>query len=871
MNTYRSGFASARRSGFASALGALALAAGLLVVPLAAPAAAAVTVATPSPASVGGAPDYATERFADDWDYENADDQRLDSKAGMLNVTNQRMEAGRLKFTAGQGATFDPVLTWPGDIAWGRDGERHPIDASRYDRVSFSMHSTVAAAAGVFWFNCPTRTAACQGATAFPLKVGWNVYDIPLQNTIATVAWSGQITSFRITPNVPAGTPIEVDWIRLHKREAAVNVAWTDSSPGNPGTLFWDRDTDRANNTASSPDWGVVESKATAANNTSAFQASAFPPGQYFFYADDAGTPSSHSSPLTIDARPQPLVLEPNAAGGADYAEAVRGDAWDFNQTTDVASVQNGRDVSFASGTLSATNGAPNPNDPQVRLPMGSAPLDGTRFHRLSFSYRYDGAFGLEDAPGGGALARIIWEVAGGGPNNFQELNDIVTYQGQNEVVVDLSTLPLPNLLDEDQKGARIGYLGQQITSLRFDPNEDPGARRWHVSDVRLAEDDVAGPSGFPITFVDNAWEAGTTAEIFVDTDATGFNGTKVGEMAVVSGTNTFNWMPTVAGGTYWPYVVIDDGTTTDAAAYASGPVAVRTVSRLAGPDRIATAITVADNTYGPGMAGAAVLARHDNFPDALAGTPLAASEDAPLLLTQPGGLDSRVSAAIQRLVPAGGDVFLLGGTGALSPAVEQAVTALGYRPVRLSGNDRFETAVAIANRIGNPSDIFLTTGTNFPDALGAGAAAASLATPAVVVLTNGEALPRATSDYFAAHGGARVWAVGAQAVAAAPPGAQGLAGPNRYETSRIVAERFFPTPTFVGVASGVNFPDALAGGAHAGRRGSPLLLSPPEGLPAPINGYLQARRDSITSGVIYGGSAAVSDNVRSGVEAAIG
>ena len=863
MNTYR--------SGFASALSALALAAGLLVVPLAAPAAAAVTVATPSPASVGGSPDYATERFADDWDYDNADDQRLDSKAGMLNVTNQRLEASRLKFTAGQGATFDPVLTWPGDIAWGRDGERHPIDASRYDRVSFSMHSTVAAAAGVFWFNCPTRTANCQGATAFPLKAGWNVYDIPLQNTIATLAWSGQITSFRITPNVPAGTPIEVDWIRLHKREAAVNVGWTDSSPGNPGTLFWDRDTDRANNTASSPDWGVVESKTTAANNTSAFQASAFPPGQYFFYADDAGTPSAHSSPLTINARPQPLVLEPNAAGGADYAEAVRGDAWDFNQATDVASVQNGRDVSFANGTLSATNGAPNPNDPQVRLPLGPAPLDGTRFHRLSFSYRYDGAFGLEDAPGGGALARIVWEVAGGGPNNFQELNDIVTYQGQNEVVVDLTTLPLPNLLDEDQKGARIGYLGQQITSLRFDPNEDPGARRWHVSDVRLAEDDVVGPNGFPITFVDNAWEAGTTAEIFVDTDAVGFNGTKVGDVSVVSGTNTFNWVPTVAGGTYWPYVVIDDGTTSNAAAYASGPVAVRTVNRLAGPDRIATAITVADNTYGPGMAGAAVLARHDNFPDALAGTPLAASADAPLLLTQPGGLDSRVAAAIQRLVPAGREVFLLGGTGALSPAVEQAVTALGYRPVRLAGNDRFETAVAIANRIGNPTDIFLTTGTNFPDALGAGATAASLATPAVVVLTNGEALPRSTSDYFAAHGGARVWAVGAQAAAAAPSGAQALAGSNRYETSRIVAERFFPTPTFVGVASGVNFPDALAGGAHAGRRGSPLLLSPPEGLPAPITAYMQARRASITSGVIYGGSAAVSENVRNGVEAAIG
>lgn len=851
----------------ASALLALALVAGSLAVPLAAPAAAAVTVATPSPAATNEAPDYATERFADDWDYDNAEDQRLDSKAGMLNVSNQRLEGGRLKFTAGQGATFDPVLTWPGDIAWGRDGELHPIDAGRYNRISFAMHSTVAAAGGVFWFNCPTRTPSCQGATPFSLKTGWNVYDVELKNTIAQLPWAGQITSLRITPNVAAGTPIEVDWIRLHRREAPVAISWNDSSPGNQATLYWDRDTDLANNTPTSPDWGVVETKQTSASNTSQFQASAFPPGRYHFFANDGGTNSAHSAPLTIDARPQPVVIEPNAAGGADYAEVVRGDPWDFDRSTDVASLHNVRDASYANGTLSATNGPPNPNDSQVRLALGAAPLDGARFHRLSFDYRYDGAFGLEDAPGGGTMTRIIWEVAGGGPNNFQELNDVVTYQGQNRVVIDLSTLPLPVLLDEDQKGARIGYLGQQITSLRFDPNEDPGPRRWHVSDVRLAEDDAAGPEGFDITFRDNAWESGTTAEIFVDTDATGFNGTKVGEMAVADGVNSFRWVPT-AGGRFWPYVVLNDGQST-AAAYSSGPVAVRTVGRLAGPDRIATAISVADNAFGPGLAKAAVLARHDNFPDALAGGPLAAATDGPLLLTQPGGLDPRVSAALNRIVPRGSEVFLLGGAGALSPAVEAAVNNLGYRAVRLSGNDRYETAVAIANRIGTPAEIFVTTGANFPDALGAGAAAAAQATTAVVVLTNGESMPASTAGYLASHGAARKWAIGAQAAAAAPSATR-IAGANRYETSQLVAERFFNRPTFVGVASGINFPDALAGGPHAARRGAPLLLSPPDGLPGPVRAYLEARRDTIGGGVLYGGNTALSENVRAGVEAAI-
>ena len=860
-----------RRSRPASALLlVVSLVAGLAVALSASPASAAVAVATPNPAEVPGAPDYATERFADPWDYENPEDQRLDSKAGMLNVTNQRFDNGRLQFTAQANSSFDPVLTWPGDIPWGRDGELHPIDSGRYDRVSFSMFSSSAANAGVFWFNCPTRTATCQGAARVALKTGWNVYNVELQNEIGAIDWAGPITSFRIIPNVPAGTTMEFAWMRLHKAEPPVNITWTDDSPGNEVSLYWDRDDNLANNTVDSPDWGLVETKKSAGSNTSAFQASAFPPGQYRFFADDDGTPSPYSDPLTINARPQPVIMQPDAAGGTDYASAVRGDAWDFDQASDAAGVPNSQGVTFANSAVNATNGPPIQNDPQVLLPLGPAPIDASRFHRLSFSYSYAGAFGLEDAPGGGTMSRIIWEVLNGGPNNYQDLNDIVTYQGPNNVVVDLATLPMTQLLDEDQKGARIGYMGQQITSLRFDPNEDPGTRSWSLGDIRLAEDDAAGPEGFDITFRDDAWEQGTTAEIFVDTDAAGFDGTKVGDMPVTSGTNTFRWVPQVGGGRYYPYIVLNDGTTENAATYASGPVSVRTVGRLAGADRIATSIAVADNTFAPGSAQVGVLARHDNFPDALAGTPLAAEKGGPLMLTQPNGLDSRVADALKRIVPQGNTVYLLGGAGALSPAVEEAVRALGYTPMRLSGADRYETAVAIASAVGTPTDILVTTGTNFPDALAAGAAAGALEGTGVVVLSNGESLPPSTAGYINTNSTARRFAVGGQA-AAADPGGTRLAGANRYETSQLVAEKFFPAPTFVGIASGVNFPDALGGGVHAARRGSPLLLSPPAGLPGPVAAYLQARRDAITAGVLYGGPAALSENVRIGVEQAIG
>src|SRR5579884_1700253 len=88
-------------------------------------------------------------------------------------------------------------------------------------------------------------------------------------------------------------------------------------------------------------------------------------------------------------------------------------------------------------------------------------------------------------------------------------------------------------------------------------------------------------------------------------------------------------------------------------------------VTRLSGADRIATAIAVSTNAF-PSHATAAVLARSDDFADALAGTPLAVAKNAPLLLTPPTTLDARVSAELQRVVPAGGTVYLLGGTVAL-------------------------------------------------------------------------------------------------------------------------------------------------------------------------------------------------------------
>jgi ell wall binding domain 2 (CWB2) len=295
----------------------------------------------------------------------------------------------------------------------------------------------------------------------------------------------------------------------------------------------------------------------------------------------------------------------------------------------------------------------------------------------------------------------------------------------------------------------------------------------------------------------------------------------------------------------------------------ATGGSSSVTPTRLSGADRQSTAAAVSAAAFPGGSASAVVLARADQFADALAGGPLAAVKHAPLLLTSSGSLDAVTSAEIQRVLPKGGTVYLLGGTSALSDAVANAVTAMGDVPTRIAGADRYATAVAIAGVMGNPTTAFEASGTNFPDALSA--VPAAVATHGAILLTDGAAQSAATSAYLTAHATSR-YAVGGPA-AFADPSAIGIAGADRYATSDAVALAFFPTTTGVSVASGANFPDALAGGPVAGVANQPVLLVPGTGaLPEPITSYLATHAGGIASAQASGGTTAVADAVLSEV-----
>src|SRR5699024_2714295 len=102
------------------------------------------------------------------------------------------------------------------------------------------------------------------------------------------------------------------------------------------------------------------------------------------------------------------------------------------------------------------------------------------------------------------------------------------------------------------------------------------------------------------------------------------------------------------------------------------GPVGLERIS--AEPGRVEVAITASQHRFDDGEAAAVVLARADEYPDALAGTTLAAEHDAPLLLTSSDQLLDNVADEITRVLGDAGQVFLAGGTAALDDTVEQSV-----------------------------------------------------------------------------------------------------------------------------------------------------------------------------------------------------
>lgn len=313
-------------------------------------------------------------------------------------------------------------------------------------------------------------------------------------------------------------------------------------------------------------------------------------------------------------------------------------------------------------------------------------------------------------------------------------------------------------------------------------------------------------------------------------------------------------------------------------------------LERKAGADRYATASALAAEAFT--TSNDAIIARGDGtaqqFADALAGSYLAGSVagTAPLLLTQ----RSAVPAATRSRLTALGvkTVHILGGTGAVSAAVEQDLDD-DFTVVRIQGTDRYDTAAKIAQsqpatgigQVAGKRTAFLATGTDAADALAAGPA--SFARKLPILLTQRDTLPAVTKAALTQLGITHVVVLGGTAAVSTAvenevktTGAttERVQGINRYETASLLADfaqtKLAPwSNSAIDLANGLNPADALAGGPVSGKATRSILLTAPTALSKATSDWLTKSSPTLTSGRVFGGTVAVSESVLNAAEAA--
>ncbi len=300
---------------------------------------------------------------------------------------------------------------------------------------------------------------------------------------------------------------------------------------------------------------------------------------------------------------------------------------------------------------------------------------------------------------------------------------------------------------------------------------------------------------------------------------------------------------------------------------------------RYAGSNRYETNYKLNAEVMRPGMT--VFIATGASFPDALSIGPAVATNYGVLVLTPRDGLPTQTLQLLKERQPS--KVYVVGGKGAVSDKViAQVKTATGLTATRVSGANRYETSIAILEEFfttGSVRDVFIATGTDFPDALSASAAGGAAGAP--VLLVNGKnqsSLPAKATKILNQQGVVKVHLVGGTGVVG--KGLQStlsktytvdrLSGASRYGTNLAVNEFLneefessgWGDPQGLWIATGQNFPDALSAAGPAGDRSQRLVLSNGSCVMKEAVNWANNPKSLVTTVNLIGGTGALNQSV---------
>jgi len=288
-------------------------------------------------------------------------------------------------------------------------------------------------------------------------------------------------------------------------------------------------------------------------------------------------------------------------------------------------------------------------------------------------------------------------------------------------------------------------------------------------------------------------------------------------------------------------------------------------VVRVSGSERYSTSVAAGRRAPLADPKGTVVIASGEtaHLVDGLVAAPLAAVEDAPLLLSAATGLPDPVGGEVARLGVT--RAVLVGGQAALSEQVVTDLRARGVQTVeRISGTDRFDTGLQVARAMGAPRSVaVIASGESgrLADALAAGGPAAATGRP--ILLVTRDAVPIATRQAMTEMGTSSTIVIGgsaavSEATSAQLPNPQRVSGADRYSTSAAVADHFSSEVGLDRVVLSSGDPGGLVDALPGGAIQAITLLTNPGTLPPSTRDWL-ARNDAAIGAIdVIGGPSAV-------------
>ena len=550
-------------------------------------------------------------------------DDRVNAGDDDQGLTNPNVSGGRYNFTSTTSSQLflvhpgvwdaekQPADRFAGTVPEDHTGETRPIDTSKYYMLNMKVTASTSipypptamlssVGGRIYWDNgrAVGDVTATRSYFLFPgtKLYSFDLSQFPIEPGVdKSGGWTGMMAGLRYFPVNVAGVDISVDWVTLTGRnQTTVPVTLSGitgtvqvgvSLDGNAANIL---KINRPRGTWPEGYW--TEEHLVPSINASqltSIDVSALSAGTYYLHLlDGNGNPIGGTTPqqIVINAPGSVRIQTPSSLGDTsrDYATTIRGDAWDFSQTSDFVMpyLQNPTEygtptivtdpTSAVYGQLSSNGNSwlrydnhtasvvANREDPQFLLPVVGG-VNTSVYKNLTVRMLFD-----EKRPNsqiGGPL-RVGYNDTNPPYSGFSQTDDIVMQDGPQNYSINLTSVKLEPKFTTN----RLYTSFNNVAYLRIDPHEYPRQIITYVDQVWLTPNERTIDGRFNITWSasDLNGDGLTISKIYLDTDRTRGNGNEILAASNVANTGSYTFdtrnVSGLRAGTYRILFELSDG-----------------------------------------------------------------------------------------------------------------------------------------------------------------------------------------------------------------------------------------------------------------------------------------------------------------------